>query len=135
MVKDVSPRDTWNALEEDANACLIDVRTPEEWQFVGVPDLSPIGQRIYTISWQFLGGLVNGRFADELKSAGIESSQPLYFICRSGARSASAALAARQAGFGTVFNVASGFEGPLNEESHRGSVSGWKAEGLPWRQN
>ena len=27
-----------------------------------------------------------------------------------------------------------GFEGPLDEERHRGCVEGWKAEGLPWAQ-
>jgi adenylosuccinate synthase len=33
-----------------------------------------------------------------------------------------------------AFNVADGFEGPVDAEGHRGTVAGWKAEGLPWRQ-
>ena len=32
------------------------------------------------------------------------------------------------------FNLADGFEGPIDAEGHRGTVAGWKAEGLPWRQ-
>ena len=31
----------------------------------------------------------------------------------------------------TVYNVASGFEGDLDQGRHRGTVSGWKVEGLP----
>jgi len=46
-----------------------------------------------------------------------------------------AAEAARAAGFPRVFNVADGFEGPPDAQGHRGGVAGWKAEGLPWRQN
>jgi len=30
--------------------------------------------------------------------------------------------------------VAEGFEGHHDSQGHRGTVSGWKAEGLPWRQ-
>ena len=32
-------------------------------------------------------------------------------------------------------NVAEGFEGDLDQDDHRGGVNGWKARGLPWRQN
>ena len=42
--------------------------------------------------------------------------------------------AAQSAGFPHVFNVATGFEGPMDAEGHRGTVSGWKADGLPWKQ-
>jgi hypothetical protein len=31
-------------------------------------------------------------------------------------------------------NVAGGFEGPLDDERHRGTVGGWKAASLPWLQ-
>jgi len=49
----------------------------------------------------------------------------------SGARSQSAGQAA---GFAHAFNVADGFEGPVDGAGHRGSAAGWKASGLPWRQ-
>ena len=45
-----------------------------------------------------------------------------------------AAQAAQAAGFPHAFNVADGFEGPVDAACHRGTVAGWKAEGLPWRQ-
>ena len=49
-------------------------------------------------------------------------------------RSLAAAQAARAAGFANVYNVADGFEGPINADGHRGQAAGWKADGLPWRQ-
>ncbi|MBS0242596.1 MAG: rhodanese-like domain-containing protein, partial [Proteobacteria bacterium] len=58
----------------------------------------------------------------------------LYFICRSGARSQRAAEAMLKAGYQRCFNVADGFEGPLDGERHRGRSGGWKARGLPWEQ-
>jgi rhodanese-related sulfurtransferase len=77
---------------------------------------------------------VNASFVEELRDAGLEPSQPLYFLCRSGVRSAAAARAAAAAGFATVYNVADGFEGPPDARGHRGQVAGWKADDLPWRQ-
>jgi rhodanese-related sulfurtransferase len=72
------------------------------------------------------GGPVNPGFIDGLRAAGLTPENHLFFICRSGARSAAAAEAARQAGFATVYNVSSGFEGSR-------FAAGWKAK-LPWRQ-
>ncbi|MGD0106056.1 MAG: rhodanese-like domain-containing protein, partial [Rhodopila sp.] len=71
---------------------------------------------------------------DDLKRAGLTPDHTLYFICRSGARSMAAAAAAQKAGFPRVFNVADGFEGPPDVQGHRGRTAGWKADGLPWRQ-
>jgi hypothetical protein len=33
-----------------------------------------------------------------------------------------------------VYNVLSGFEGPLNDRHQRNVVSGWRHDGLPWEQ-
>ena len=43
MVENVPPGRVWEALQNDPNAQLVDVRTDVEWQFVGVPDL--VGRR------------------------------------------------------------------------------------------
>jgi rhodanese-related sulfurtransferase len=76
----------------------------------------------------------NASFLDHLQQAGLKPETPVYFICRSGARSLAAAQAAAAAGYKSVYNVAEGFEGPPNADGHRGEVAGWKAAGLPWRQ-
>ena len=43
-------------------------------------------------------------------------------------------LALERAGFKEVYNVLDGFEGPLDDEHHRGTLGGWRMEGLPWEQ-
>ncbi|MDQ1535744.1 MAG: hypothetical protein QOE58_137 [Actinomycetota bacterium] len=132
--RDVSPVDTYVALQTEAHAVLVDVRTQAEWSYVGLPDLSGIGKRAIFLEWQrFPDGRLNEGFLEQLREAGVSEGVPLYFLCRSGARSASAAAAATAAGLGPAYNVSDGFEGPLDEDGHR-TVNGWKAAGLPWRQ-
>ena len=135
MVENVAPTHSWEALRDDENAQLVDVRTDVEWNFVGVPDLNAAGKRAVLIPWQVYPTMQrNPSFEQNLSDAGLTPEHRIYFICRSGARSMAAAAAPPAAGFPNVFNVADGFEGPLDSEGHRGGAGGWKAEGLPWRQ-
>jgi rhodanese-related sulfurtransferase len=135
MVEDVAPRKVWAELQDDPAAVLCDVRTDAEWNFVGIPDLAALGKEPVLIPWQLYPSMqVNHAFAEHLRAAGLTAEHRIYFICRSGARSRAAAEAARAAGFAHVFNVATGFEGARDADGHRGTVGGWKADGLPWRQ-
>jgi rhodanese-related sulfurtransferase len=77
---------------------------------------------------------VNGAFVEHLQQAGLTPENHIYFLCRSGARSMAAAQAAQAAGYAHVYNIADGFEGPPDGDGHRGTVAGWKADQLPWRQ-
>lgn len=134
-VPDVSPGEAWAALQNDPEAVLVDVRTDAEWNFVGVPELGGLGKQVVLIPWQVFPTMqVNGHFTEHLREAGISPGSKVYFLCRSGARSLAAGQAAQMAGFPHAFNVADGFEGPVDAQGHRGGVAGWKAEGLPWRQ-
>ena len=131
---DVPPQEAFAALESDPAAVLVDVRTSAEWSYVGLPDLTGLGKRVLPVEWQrFPDGSVNEGFLDELRDAGVTEGAPIYFLCRSGVRSAAAAAAATRAGLGPAYNVTDGFEGPLDGQGHR-SVAGWKVAGLPWRQ-
>jgi rhodanese-related sulfurtransferase len=135
MVESITPRDTWASLQSDAAAQLVDVRTDAEWTYVGLPDLSAAGKQPLLLSWQLFPTMqVDTAFVEHLRQAGLSPDQPLYFICRTGSRSLTAAQAAERAGFSRTYNVAHGFEGPMDATGHRGHVSGWKADGLPWRQ-
>jgi rhodanese-related sulfurtransferase len=135
MVPNISPGETWQALREDPDAVLIDVRTDAEWNFVGLPDLTEAGKDVLLVSWQAYPSMqVDGAFTERLRKIGLTPEHKLYFICRSGARSQSAGQAAQAAGFAHAYNVEDGFEGPMDQAGHRGTVAGWKAEGLPWRQ-
>jgi rhodanese-related sulfurtransferase len=134
-IPDIAPAETWAAIQQDPAAMLVDVRTDAEWNFVGVPDIAATGKRVVLIPWQVYPSMaVNGHFTEQMHKAGVTPDHRVYFICRSGARSLAAAQAAQAAGYAAVFNVADGFEGPVDHEGHRGVVAGWKAAGLPWMQ-
>jgi len=104
-----------------------------------MPDLGCLSKRAVLVEWQtFPDRTVDPRFVErlegELKALGVKPEDDLFFICRSGGRSLAAAKAMAAMGYGACHNVAGGFEGPLDDERHRGSVGGWKAAGLPWLQ-
>ncbi len=129
---DATPTEALDAVKSDERAVIVDVRTLAEWNFVGLPD---VGRPVVTIEWNsFPSGEPNPDFLAQLQQAAIGEDQPVYFLCRSGARSAAAATAATAAGYTKAFNIAGGFEGDPDADGHRGSVNGWKAEGLTWRQ-
>jgi rhodanese-related sulfurtransferase len=132
---DVGARQTFDEMQQNPEAMLVDVRTAAEWSFVGVPRLPGSRQPLF-VEWQVYPTMEkNAEFIAHLLQKGVTPGRPVYFLCRSGARSKAAAIAATAAGLGPAFNVADGFEGPANGEGHRGKTAGWKAAGLPWRQD
>ena len=143
QVGQVSPADAWIALQSQSTpALLIDVRTRAEWSFVGVPDLSQLGQQAAFIEWQSFPTMeMNGDFTTATMSLVEQSgAKAIYFLCRSGVRShhaavAMAAVCSRGGHDVACINVAEGFEGDLSGDGRRGELNGWKAHGLPWRQS
>jgi rhodanese-related sulfurtransferase len=132
---DVAPTTAWKILSERKDAVLIDVRTRAEWNYVGLPDLETLAKKPALLEWQVFPSMQpNPEFVAALAAALPDKATPLLFLCRSGARSAAAAKAMTAAGYSTCFNVADGFEGPLDAQAKRGAAGGWKAAGLPWRQ-
>jgi rhodanese-related sulfurtransferase len=136
---DLGLKVAWDLLAGDAKAQLVDVRTVAEWNFVGLPDLSGLAREPHRIEWQSYPSMqINPNFvadtSERLQATGADAETPVLFLCRSGARSRAAAVAMTRAGFQKAFNIASGFEGDLDGEGHRGRLTGWKATGLPWRQ-
>lgn len=132
---DVDVTDAWDAVKNNPGAVLVDVRTAAEWNFVGVPDLSEGGKEPVLVEWQVFPTMeINASFVDAVSAAAPDRTAPIYFLCRSGARSKSAAIAMTQAGYETCYNISDGFEGAPDAARHRGRVNGWKASGLPWIQ-
>jgi len=134
----VSVTEAWQRLEREPKAQLVDVRTKAEWNFVGVPDLAPVHRSAILIEWQsYPQGTTASDFVERcseaLLQAGAGSDTDVFFLCRSGARSLSAARAMAASGFTKCHNVDDGFEGPLDDHRHR-ACGGWKAAGLPWYQ-
>lgn len=132
---DVTPTEAWEQLKANPDALLIDVRSQPEWAFVGVADLSSIGKKAQLISWQVYPDMsLNASFAEQVESVAPSQDTPIFFLCRSGARSRSAAIALTARGYGACYNVAYGFEGDPDASRHRGRMNGWKASALPWFQ-
>lgn len=132
---DVDPGQGWRILLENTAASLLDVRTPAEWAYVGMPDLSALGRRVLQVPWlDFPSMQLNGDFVAQVAQTGIDRRQDMLIICRSGQRSKAAAIALTGAGYSPCYNIAHGFEGDRDAAGHRGAVNGWKVDGLPWTQ-
>lgn len=125
----LSPEQAWRLLQTGA-ATLVDVRSPEEYKFVGhVPDS-------LLVPWATGTSLTrNPRFTRELETKVGNKQALVLLLCRSGKRSALAAEAASKAGFTQVFNVLEGFEGELDAAGQRGHLQGWRVKQLPWVQD
>jgi len=130
-ITEIELGDAWEMLRADPDAVLVDVRTEQEWQYVGAPDLTEIGKSPVFVSWA--PGTRNESFVDDLRSAGVHDQQPVLLLCRSGVRSRSAARLLIESGFHSCLNISAGFEGPLDGAGHRNG--GWRSVGMPWRQS
>lgn len=126
--------DPWAAqalLQQQPEALLIDCRTEIEHMYVG----HPVGAE--HVAWQEGPDWeIDPEFADKVKRlVKGDLTRPVLLICRSGQRSLDAGVTLAAAGFTAVINVLEGFEGPLDEHFHRGTLGGWRFRGLPWQQS
>ncbi len=122
------PEEAHELLEKAPGARIVDVRTRAELDFVGrVPGS-------VEIEWQsYPGGQPNPHFLTQLEHQ-VDKEALVMMICRSGARSHAAAVAAMGSGYTQVYNVLEGFQGDKDAQAHRDTVGGWRAAGLPWYQ-
>lgn len=131
---DITPQESWTLLSQNPDSVLVDVRTAAEWNWVGRPDLTELGKEVVFVEWNTAAG-PNRNFVADLIAAGVTPGErPVIFLCRSGNRSIPAAEAATAAGIAPSYNMLEGFEGQLDTAGHRGAT-GWRAEGLPWKQS
>jgi rhodanese-related sulfurtransferase len=127
-LKHLHPKEAHDFLQHNKNAVLVDCRSEFEFLFVGHP-VGAILVPWYTgIDWD-----LNPHFVGEVRMA-ASHDRPVVLICRSGNRSLEAGKVLEEGGFHHVYNVLHGFEGELDENHHRGTVSGWRFDGLPWEQ-
>ena len=136
----LSVADAYAILTADEKSVLVDVRTQPKWTYVGVPDLGRLGKTPIFQEWQIYPSMqvaadFTPRLVAALKARGADVSTPVLFICRSGVRSRSAAIALTEAGWSRCYNIAEGFEGELDGTRRRGALGGWRVRGLPWTQS
>jgi rhodanese-related sulfurtransferase len=130
MIENLNPRQAWDLLQQNTDAVLVDVRTKVEHAFVGHPPGSIHIAWKEAPDWQ-----VNSKFVSEVKKVVSDYNAPVLLLCRSGQRSMDAAKALEDAGFQRLINIIDGFEGPLDQQHHRGNLGGWRFNGLPWEQS
>lgn len=119
---DISAMGAWELLKVHADAAIVDVRTPSEWEQVGVPDLASVGKPLHRLTWRMLpDGSSAARFAEAFEELNLPKETPLLLLCKAGGRSQAAALALTAAGYSCCLNVAGGFEGQ----------DGWRSVQLP----
>lgn len=133
-------------LKDHPKVLFLDLRTPEELLFVGVPQgidgNAPFGAMNYR-KWdgkkKTFTAVPNPDFLSNVEhwaiGKGIEKSDPVVLICRSGDRSARGADFLARQGYTKVWSVVDGFEGDLAKDGAnkgRRMVNGWKNTGLPW---
>ena len=125
--KRINSKDAWLFLKEENDSVLVDVRTPEEWESIGKPDLSAINKKVLFIPWILLpDGKQNPVFFSVLQQEIKNKATALLFICKSGARSEGASVYALAHGYTNCFNVIDGFEGDA-----LGVRTGWRRNLLP----
>jgi len=112
----------------EGGALLVDVRTKAELEWVG---RVPGSVAVEWNSWP--GGKANPDFISQLDALATKDAT-VMFLCRSGSRSHSAAVAAAQDGYADSYNILEGFEGDKNSASQRNTTGGWRVVGLPWIQ-
>ena len=123
---------------------MLDVRTPEEYIFVGhAPMARNIPVRLVnqrqTAEKIKLVLESNSNFISEIKKH-YRPVDKIFIMCRSGGRSAKAVDLLAKTGFKDVYNVIDGFEGDTVKDSnsyYKGKrvKNGWKNSGAPWTYN
>lgn len=101
---DISQQEWWEKAQQDNNAVILDVRTPDEWSRGIIP--GAINIDIYK----------GQGFIDEVEQ--LDKSKNYYVYCAAGARSGQACRVMAQLGFNTAYNLTGGFSqwrGPVEQ--------------------
>lgn len=131
--------EAWKA--DSAHVRVLDVRTPEEYLFVGHAGMAwNIPLALQTYAWEpdrkHFAMKLNPDFLADVK-AWAQPDDRILVMCRSGGRSARACNALAEAGYTNVYTIVDGMEGdlekdPASPDFGKRVVNGWKNAGLPW---
>jgi rhodanese-related sulfurtransferase len=128
-------------LADPEKVVLIDVRTPEEYLFVGHPPMAwkiPVAVQLY--EWDAAKQQYPMKPTPDFVARVQTVARPeatILVMCRSGGRSAIAANMLAAAGFKDVHNIVDGMEGDVVAEQDsvfhgQRMKNGWKNSGCPW---
>ena len=140
----IDAANTYKWMKEDENVILVDVRTPEEWQFVGYTPMAQV--MIPSVFFRYDGVDAGGKpryasqindgfvseFEEKLFDLGADKDTAFVLMCRSGAtRAQPAAKMLDQYGYKNVYIMTDGFEGGKVKDGER---KGWRLK-KGWKVN
>ena len=133
--RNLLPKMAVEKLQDNPQALFVDVRSKAEYKYVGFPENSILIPWIDDPDWEPNAEAFSDSVMQELDGRENLLNTEIILICRSGFRSNEALKCLENKGFTQVSHVASGFEGDLDENDHRGNLNGWRHDGMPWSQS
>jgi rhodanese-related sulfurtransferase len=140
--EDVYPSYAYEMALNNANTYIVDVRTDAEWRWVGHPGVNLMGEgaglddKVFNISFKIFkknNFIRNPSFVSDIKEIFQDKANvTLITMCKAGSRSKDAAAALETAGYNSVYNMVTGFEGEKDAYGYQ-TVNGWKVDGLPYK--
>lgn len=146
----VDAKEAGAMMAKDPKVILVDVRTPEEWQFVGHTEKAQIMVPYIQFVYNELDSkkpryksVKNSNFVSDLEERaaelGADEDSTYILMCRSGSsRAQPAARMLDQYGYQNVYIMTDGFEGGKTKEGDKKGFrlkNGWKNSGQPWTYN
>ena len=143
----VDAKETAEMMKKDHKVILVDVRTPEELQFVGQTQAAQIMIPSFKFVYNEMDSkkpryksVKNDNFVSELEEKaaelGADETSTYVLMCRSGSsRAQPAAKMLDQYGYKNVYIMTDGFEGGKTKEGDKKGFrlkNGWKNSGQPW---
>lgn len=136
-------------MKKDDSVVLVDVRTPEEWQFVGYTKEADIMLPGVMFDYSQMDTKQNkprympvqnnkwiSQFEEIIFDKGYDGDNTYIIMCRSGAtRAAPVAKMLDQYGFKNVYTMTDGFEGGKVKDGDKKGFrikAGWKNSGAEW---
>jgi len=138
----VTAREAYEKWQADpGNVMILDVRTPEEFIFIGHPAMAwkiPVAEQTY--EWDAAKKEFPMKLLPDFVARVSKVAKPgdtIMAMCRSGGRSAIAVNLLAQAGFKNVYNIVDGMEGDTVDDAQsvfagQRLKNGWKNSGCPW---
>jgi len=112
---DIKPLEAWDMLVKNNDTILVDVRTNEEWQLSGYPNLDAIKARLIKLT-------IDENFSDNLPLEIENKLTQILFVCQSGIRSKKAMILMNDIGYQNCYNVI-------------GGAKLWQESALPWKRD
>ena len=140
--ENVYPSDAYEMALNNADTYIVDARTDAEWRWVGHPGANLMGEgaglddKVVNISYKIFkknNFVPNPSFVSDIEEIFPDKANiTLITMCKSGKRSKAAADALESAGYISIYNMVTGFEGEKDAYGYQ-TVNGWKVDGFPYK--